>query len=363
MTFPNFLSFKKFAFWETNQSVLGIDIGGSSIKVVQLRKEKERAILETYGEIALGKYADQDIGRSVKLSDEKIIEALKDIIKESGAASKSAVISIPLRSSFVTAVDLPLIPEKRIDEVVKLEARRYIPVAISEVLLDWLVIPQTDESVADKGKKTTKVLLVATHRDVVAKYKNIASKLNLETKGFEIEIFSIIRSSAGRTNQPVMVIDFGASSAKIIVVDYGMIRLSHSINRGSQDLTMALSRSMGVDFSRAEETKREIGLSPLPEHKELASVMEPELEYIVSEANRVVREYQKKYNRPISRVILTGGGALLNGLVDFSVKRFNMEVGLANPFSKVEYPVFLEEALKKIGPGFSTALGLALREL
>jgi len=142
-----------------------------------------------------------------------------------------------------------------------------------------------------------------------------------------------------------------------------VVRLVHTFDRGSQDLTLALSNSLGVDFGRAEEMKQEIGFSPRPEHKEIVSVMEPIAQYIFSEASQFAADYRRKYNRSVGRVILTGGGALIKGLVDVAVKSFGIEVVLGNPFSKVEYPAFLQTVLKQAGPTFSTALGIALRGL
>ncbi len=364
--------FKGFDLFKAKNNILGIDIGSSSIKLVQLKKEKERGILETYGEISLGQYGNMNVGQAVRLPEDKIIEALNDIIKESNAKSRTASVSIPLRSSFVTVIDLPNVPEGKLDEIVKTEARRYVPVAMSEVLLDWWLIPKSleeketiekEEEKEEEKKNSKRILLVAIYKDTVNSYKEIFSKARIEIVSFEIEIFSMIRACAGRTNQPVVVIDFGALSTKIVIVDYGIIRLSHSINKGSQDLTVMISRSFGIDFSKAEEIKREIGLSSMPEYKELLSIMEPELDYILAEINMIIKDYQKKYNRAVSKVIMIGGGSLLKGLTDFSVKRLNVEVNLANPFAKVEYPIFLNDVLKEVGASFAISLGLAIREL
>lgn len=65
------------------ESVAGIDFGSSAIKVVQLRKKNEQAVLETYGSVALGPYAGIDTGRATRLSSEKLVEALKDVLQES----------------------------------------------------------------------------------------------------------------------------------------------------------------------------------------------------------------------------------------------------------------------------------------
>jgi len=362
---------KDLVFPENTQNVLGIDIGSSGIKVVQLRKEKERAVLETYGEIAVGPYNNLAVGQAVKLSEEKAIEVIKDVLKEANVKAKKAVVSIPLKSSFVTVINMPVVDGKDISEMIELEARRYIPISISEVEMDWWVFPETvdrglgggnQEESSDK-RKFVKVLLVAIHKDIISKYKDIISKIGLELLSFEVESFSMIRSSIGRETSPVVVIDLGASSVKMAIVDFGMMIAAHSVGKGSQDLTSAISHSLGIDFSRAEEMKREIGLSDLPEHKEIKSIMDPVLAYIFSEVGSVVKDYQKKYNRTVSKVILTGGGSLLKGVSESAKQRLGLEVELADPFSKTGYPAFLSPSLKKSGPVFSASLGLALRGL
>lgn len=365
-----FNSLKNIVATDKGQGVLGIDIGSSSIKVVQLKKKKERAILDTYGEIALGPYGEADIGRAVRAPQAKVIEALSDVIREANVKAKRAAVSIPLKSSFVTIINVPDVGDKNISEVIKIEARRYIPVPISEVVLDWWIFPESrsgqakaQSPVQEGDKKLIRALLVAIHKDTISMQKEVVTGAGIEVGSFELESFSMMRSSLGRETEPVAVIDFGASTTKVAIVDFGIMKSSHTISKGSQELTLALSNSLNINFKRAEEMKREIGLSPLPEHKEMVSVFEPILDYIFSEANSVIKDYQRKNAQTVTRTIITGGGALLKGLIDFSVKKMGMEVGLADPFSKTEYPAFLEGALKEAGPNFSIALGLALREL
>lgn len=349
--------------WQKEASILGVDIGTSSIKIVQLRKEKERAILETYGELALGPYAKLKVGQAVKLPEDKIIEALKDLLKEANAKARTAVVAIPLASSFITVINLPFSLGDNLSEVIQMEARKYVPVPLSEVILDWWILPEISKEQSLETKKFTRVLLAAIHRDTINAYKSIISGAGLKTKFYEIECFSILRSCLTRESSPVAVLDFGASTTKLAVVDLGLLKETHSIGHGSQELTLALSRSFNIDFSRAEEMKREIGLSDLPENQQFVSVLEPILDYIFLEANRFIKDFQKKNNRSIGKVLLSGGGSLLKGLIDFSVKKFSLEVELADPFLKVEYPLFLSGALKEVGVGFALAAGLALREL
>ncbi len=356
-------------FTRKESSVLGIDLGSSSLKLVQVRKENERAILETYGELSAGPYGGMEIGKSVRLVGEKVIEMLRDLIKEANVTSHRAVVAIPLRSSFVTVISLPLMSEADLQEAVPFEARRWIPVPPGEVIIDWWVLPQgisgereREEGLA-KERKFMDVLLVAIHREAVEKYQSIFKEVGIEVASFEIEVFSQVRSVLAREVAPLLLVDFGALSTRFTIVDYGIVRMSHGLDRGSQDLTSALSRSLGIDFERAEKLKRDTGLSSRPEHKETRAVLEPLIDYAFSEGLRVTSEYRRRSGHSLRRVVLTGGGANLKGLVDFSVNKFGLEAKLANPFGRVEYPAFLEPALKELGPTFSTALGLALRDL
>lgn len=376
--FDGLSSFKKIIGSGTGQKALGVDIGGSSIKVVQLKREKDRAILQTYGEVSLGPYGGLEIGRVVRLPEEKVAEALKDVLKEANVSAKRAAVSVPLKSSFVTVINIPKIPGKDLTEMIQLEARRYIPVPMNEVFMDWWVFPEkeaglyereeiTAEKAKEKDEKYVKgfnrILLVAIHKDTIEKYRVIISKAGLTLDTLELESFSMLRSCLYRETGPVAVIDFGASATKMEISDMGIMKSAHSINKGSQDLTLALSNSMGINFKRAEDIKREIGLSELPEHREIISIMEPILGYIFSEANTVIRDYQRKYTQTVKRTILTGGGAILKGLIDLAVKSMSMEVNLADPFFKSEYPIFLEKVLKENGPNFAVSFGLAMREL
>src|SRR3989338_2446302 len=136
------------------KSVLGLDIGSSFVKLVQLRKEQERAILETYGEIALGPYAKMKIGQNVKLSPDDTAQAVKDLMKESNSQTDTARVSIPLKSSFVKIITLPFGQEKNISaEVISMEARRHIPVPVSEVFFDLGGISLGGEGLEKRGGK------------------------------------------------------------------------------------------------------------------------------------------------------------------------------------------------------------------
>ena len=134
--------FKNFNFFKKQGSVIGVDIGSSSIKVVQLKKEAGVAKLETYGEISLGPYGGMSVGQAVSLPPEKIAEAFKDLSKQINITATEGTFSVPLKSSLLKLIEIPKVNDANLEQIVQLEARKYIPVPISEVFLDWLMIPQ-----------------------------------------------------------------------------------------------------------------------------------------------------------------------------------------------------------------------------
>lgn len=365
-------------FKKSGESVLGIDLGSSSIKVVQLRKKGGQAILETYGELALGPYSGLEIGRATHLPADKLSEALNDVLRESNTTTKKCGLAIPLPSSLVSLIEMPAVPPAQLASMIPLEARKYIPVPISEITLDWWVIPQDEmkSSVPQapqvvggeaepvlQTKPKVDVLVVAIHNEAISKYQDIARKTTLDSSFFEIEIFSTMRSVLEEENATVMIFDLGAGSTKLYIIDRGIVRVSHTINRGSQDITLAMSRALNVSVAEAENIKREFGLAYKREGTNVTQVMSTSLNFIFSEANRVLLNFERKYNKPIANVILTGGGINLKGFYEMAETGFQAPVVVANPFGKLQAPAFLDPVLKGAGPEFAVAIGIALRRL
>ncbi|MBI2612329.1 type IV pilus assembly protein PilM [Candidatus Kaiserbacteria bacterium] len=357
-------------------SFLGIDIGTSSAKIVQLRASHGAAILETYGEIALGPYGGQPIGKAVKLTPEKTAEALIDLMKEANVTARSGGLSIPFSSSLISVLEFPKVDEGTLKRMVPIEARKYIPVPVSEVTLDWFVIPQDEveksafdriEGVPQKPKGQ-EVLLVAIHNDAVSGFQTTVETAGIHIDYYEIEIFGAIRSSLSHGIAPVLVVDIGASTTKMYIVERGIVRLTHLISTGGQQMTETLARSLNWDFEKAERVKRERGLEDssaysADENDRIKSALLSTLSRLFSEVNRVLLSYGQRYNKNVSRVVLTGGGASLPGLAAQAKASLSADVALADPFARTEAPAFLADVLREIGPGFSVSVGLVLRKL
>jgi type IV pilus assembly protein PilM len=336
---------------QSGGSIVAVDFGSSSAKVVQLRREKGKILLETYGELSTGPYVGMAIGQVVNLGLDKMTEVLIDLFREANVTSKNAALAIPLRSSLLMAIQIPKMSATDIATAIPNEAKRFIPVPISEVILDWWAIPEREDvsSVYDevgkteKKKNTEDILIAAIHRDTVGIYRSLAEKIGLSADVYEIETFSLIRSAMENDLSATAIIDFGAGTTKVAIIDYGVVRMSHTINKGAQDITVALSRSLTVSFEKAEEIKRKVGLiQEVSSSGEVLEIINPIIEYVIEEIKRVIIDYQRKQ--------------LLR-------RDLQLPVELGQPFSRIETPAFMEHIFREAGPSFAVAIGLALRKL
>jgi len=346
---------------------VGIDIGSSYIKVVQLKKEEGRIVLDTYGEVALGPYEEDGVaGQIAHLEQEQLTEAVKNLIKQANVSAKTAFISLASSSSLIFILSLPRISEHELAGAVQSEVKKYIPIPLTEISLDWWIIPEEetfgDDYMHTEKKGDIKVLVAAVRNEIFDTYEGMAKNLPFQEHAYEIETFSMVRSSLRNELAPVMLVDFGASGTRVTVIEHGVLRKFYSINRGGLYLTNSLKKSLQIEFEDAEKKKREVGMNEEGD-REVSKIIETGMEYVLSEIKKVLFDFEHDYKRPVNKIILAGGGALLPGLKEKMEFRYNIPTEYADPFKHAMYPDFLEEVLKKSGPEFSVALGLALQRL
>lgn len=336
--------------------IVGIDIGSSSIKAVQVHVDKDIAILDTYGELQLGPYGNAEIGRKTNLKRDKQTEAVVDILRESSVTTKIVSLPLPYASSFATPIVLPTKDPKQVVSMVPVEAKKYIPMSLNEVALDWYPVgAQSDE-------ESTKLLLVAIYNSAVQKYQSILVQSGLNSKFTELEMFSAMRSTLDQSDMNIGVIDMGASGARLYIATNGVIDRIHGVQMGGESLTTTISKTLDIPFETAENLKRARGLSSEMEST-ARKAMARELERGFLEFHRVLLRHKEEEKIEIKKIVLCGGGALLPGIDSFAADRLQCPVSIAQPFAKLAYPAFLEDTLKEAGPVFSIAIGAALRVL
>jgi len=358
-------------FKKKTKSKLGIDIGTSSIKVVQLSKEGGKFKLETYGELSFLGYLEKnkESFQTTSLKTLEIVtrEMLKIVLSKAEASAKNIVLAVPVFSSFTSAIELPDMPEKELTRAIEFEARKYVPVPISEVSLDWKIIETgiIKDGATRRPFKGKRILLIAVPNEVINKYVGIADALGLKIDALELESSSLARSLVVDKKSSVCILDIGARATSFTIVDKGMVQISHSLDVAGGEMTKALARAMGVGIRRAEDIKLKHGLDHKENNEpkgELQDILQTSIDKIIDESERLINSYQAKTNRKIEQLILNGGSAKLTGFGGRVEKRLNMKAVIADPWSKIIYPAPLQPTLKKIGPGFSVAVGAAMRD-
>jgi type IV pilus assembly protein PilM len=339
--------------------VVGVDIGSSSMKVVELKQNKGVITLSTYGEVQLGPYSNREIGQTVNLSISKEQEALVDIIRESAVKARNAVFAMPLSSSFVTNVSIEADADADLSSLVRMEARKVIPSSLSEITLDWAEVELTKTELA-AGEKRRNVLIAAIQNSALERFKVLMQFAGLIQPPTEIECFSTIRGLYTSEEEDIAIIDIGAVSAKLYIARKGLLMRMHRIRAGGAVATKQIEQALEVDFETAEQMKYAADRKS-DSFAELKRAHDSSYDRAFREFRQVLAEYEEKTGVALGSVHLSGGGALFPGTDAYLAQATNREVILANPFSKVAYPAFMEDIMDEIGPSFTVALGAALR--
>ncbi len=350
------------------QKFLGIDIGTSSIKVVEVSSWAGRKKLENYGEISASVLYKKQFRTSeentLMLSSRDISRAIRAILQEAEIKTKEVAFSIPDFSSFFTTFELPPMTEEEVPQAVKSEARRHVPLPLGEVTLDWQII---DEPRKDKDEKI-KVLMVAVPNEIIHQYQSIATGLSLKLMALEAEIFGLIRAVVDRDEkEAVALVDIGARSTSCSIMNRGTLKISRSFDVSGNSLTERISKGLSMDYKQAEDFKNKYGILKTQENsgrENIRDILIPLIDLIVREVDRVVQGFTLRENKEVKKIILCGGNAFLPGLLVHFQEHFSRrEVEIANPFARIFFPPILEEVLKKMGPSYAIALGTALRGL
>ena len=340
-------------FEKTSKSFLGIDIGTSSIKIVELSRWGKRKKLENYGEMqaeALYEKPFRTFERStLTVSTSEVVRAIRAILDEAKIKTKKVYFSIPDFSSFFTTFSLPPMTDQELPQAVSYEARQHIPIPLSEVTLDWQKID---------GEK---ILLVAVPNEVIRQYQDIASASQLELVALEAEVFSLCRAAVKEPDKMsvVTLVDMGARSTTISIIENNILKISHSFDMASSDLTDAIAKGLSVDYREAEGLKKKYGF--LAGGKNIKELIAPLTDLILNEIQKIFQSFSQTENKETQKVILAGASALIPGIADYFGERLGKPVITADPFSDIYYPPILEETLKTMGPGYTIAVGTALR--
>lgn len=415
-------------------SYVGIDIGTSSIKLTELENYKSQARLKTYG---YANVAVNVLKSSTERNNQVIADYINQIFAKSHVQSKQVIAALPTFAVFNFIINLPPMAKRDLDAAIKWEAKKFIPVPIEEMILDWKILnkrkvkgpktkmselinadsavgagakaspehksmeggadPKKDnndalseikslaqvkeagEAGADKSSgvpggssqilsaqddRNYRILLTAAPKNLVARYIDIFKRAKLNLISLETEAFALARSLIGNDMSTVMIVDIGASSADICIIEEGVPILNRGIDTGGESITKAIANSLNVTPERAEQFKRDFGLATSGiGFKNVPEAIQKSLNTIINEIQYVFELYQKQGQVKIEKIILTGGSAFLPSLPDYISNLLSLPVIIGDPWDRVVYPLDLKSVLQEIGPIMAVSIGLAMRDI
>lgn len=350
-------------FWFGENTFLGIDIGNSSIKIVEIKVQHKKLVLSNYA------WMDLNRTEGLKMNEEIWELCLKKIIKTGKIKGKNAYVSIPSSGSLIVLFDLPEMAKEDLDQAVRFEAHKYVPVSsLEDVIMSWDVLgstlsnlPNKSDAPAKPGKKSGKILqilLVAASKNRIEKCEKVIEKVGLKLKSIEVENFALVRSLIGNDQGSFIIAEIGAAVCNIILVEKGIIKSSRNINAGGNDITKMISSSLQVDEKRAEQMK--ISGGNFFDAKMGINLVT--LEVVVGEIKKVLYNYYKSEdNSRLDGIILSGGTAGLKGIESYFYQALKIKTFIGNPLSRLSYDRRLDPVLNRNKNKFSVALGLALK--
>lgn len=337
---------------------LGIDIGDSSLKMVELRKKNHKIHLSNYAfsenvsDVSFTKIDDIDY----------LAQAILKIRKEAGITATKVTASLPTFAVFSSIINLANVDKKNIIETINREAKKVIPLPLEEMILDWKIIPDANGKIPSKGNM--RIFLTGSPKKLVRKYIDVFKKANLNLVSLETETFSLVRSLVGDDKSTVMIAEIGANSTDIFIVKESIPVLNRSLSVCASTITTALAEKLGVNFAQAEQFKFDLSVSlGHNEREELPQLITKVIEPIVTGIQYMLDFYRSQNNGEVEKIILSGGGSMLLNLSEYLSKRLNMKVIIGDTWSRINYPEELKPVLAEIGAKLSVATGLAMREI
>lgn len=340
------------------KKMLGIDVGTASVKVVELSRWGQGKTLENYGQIqsaSLFKEPFRNVEKgSYLLSNYFVSRAITAVLNEAKIKTRSAIFSIPDFSTFCTSFELPPMTSKEISSAVYYNASQYIPLPVTETTLDWKLIGGTP---GDK-KSPLKIFLVAIPNQTIQDYQKVAQMAGLELYAVEAEAMGLTRSLIRENKNCVCLVDIGAQSTTINIIDNKYLKKSYSFDFSGSQLTYSIASALGLGRVEADELKNREGLNTSKE--EISKTLYLLIDPLIFEVKKILSDFYQQEKRDAEAIYLTGGTAALPGLKEYFAEVLKKKVEIPNCFSELLYPPILGKTLEKMAPGFSVATGVAL---
>lgn len=338
--------------------LIGLDIGSTTMKLVELEQSGRMQKL-----ITVGVSATPPKGLLSEASFDQIAlsEAVKKLALDAKVGTKSVNVALPENMVYTRVIQMPQLSEAELASAIRWEAEQYIPLPLSEVVLDYKVMQKG--TTPNEGARM-QVFLVAAPKTVVGKYQKVIELAGLELVSIETESLALGRAllEESQSSPVTLVVSIGAQRTTVFMAKGSAILLTYVIPSGGNALTRAIATDLEIDQMQAEEYKKTYGLKKDVLSGKIVHTLTPLLANLISELKRTISFYQEKSEQPLSmkRIVLVGGGAKLPGLVVYLTENLGIETQIGDPWQKVSGTAKLSS--QPFDPIlFSEAVGLALK--
>jgi len=358
---------------------VGLDLEQSSIAAVQVKPGKQHNVLT---HAAIRGLPEGLVFEGEIVDGDALANELKVLWKEGGFASKNVELGVANQKIVVRTMEFPQIDDKELRAAVEFQAQEHIPIPVEEAILDYKVLSTHAD---DDGSVKQRILLVAAQRDMVRQFVNVTKKAGLVVGGIDLQAFAMIRALApkpsfidqgapdGAPAEVVALINMGGGITNLVIAARGVTQFTRVINLGAETLTQALMQHRGISFEEAEALRIQVGLAGeqpdqpgdlTPEtQQEIHQTFEQACEPFSDELRRSIDYYHtQEHVGEISRLVLTGDGALTRNIAYCLSQGLHLPVEIGNPLREVgENKTKLTEVqLEWMAPRLAIAIGLAL---
>jgi type IV pilus assembly protein PilM len=344
-----------------SNSIIGLDIGSSSVKAVELTAKAKGIELQHVG---IAQLPPEAIVQGAFLNSSAIVEAIREAVGGAGSRTKNVATAVSGHSLIVKKISLPSMTRDELEESIRWEAEQYIPFDINEVNLDFQILN------SGEAEGQMDVLLVAAKKDLIDDYVNVITEAGLHPSVLDVEAFAVENAFEANyeigPEEVVALADIGAQVVNINIIMNGIPAFTRDISTGGSVYTEEIQKALSVGWEEAEGIK--IGGSSSEQSQEVVpqeveDAMQSVTETVTGEISRSLDFFAATAaDSRISKIVLTGGGSRVSGLDAAFQQKTNIPVEHLNPLAKViPSSRFDEEFLEEVSPSLGVSVGLALR--
>lgn len=341
------------------KSMVGVDIGSSSVKAVELQGRGKDLQLLSLGFEALESDSVVD-GQIIELN--AVSNAISSIFNEHKIKTTQVAAGVNGHSVIVKNIVLPQMSDGELQESFAWHAEEHIPFDISDVNLDYHVMDRSGDAIH--------VLMAACKRDKVANLKQTIQLAGKQPTIIDVDAFALQNcyelNYDPQPGQVVALLNIGASTTNINILNGVRSVFTRDATFGGNQYTSLLQKELGLTFDQAESVKRGMPLPEGAEVRDVGPIMDTVSDILALEIQKTMDFYRATVedgDSAVQKILVSGGGSKLTGLADFLARRFEVSVEMFDPFRKIKVDArgFDPDYMREIVPEMAIAVGLALR--